>query len=219
MPPSRQRSVADVQVPTITVLAGTNGAGKSSIGGAKLDAARTPFFNPDSETRELIAANPALSAEDANALAWRIGKERLQLAIATRQNFNFETTLGGRTVVQLLVKAHAAGLRVRIWYCGLNSVELHIARVRLCVRYGGHDIPESKIRERYDASRRNLCTILPVVDELMVHDNSAEADPCLGKAPRPIQLLHYRGGTILYLAPEMPHWAKPIAAVALASAA
>jgi predicted ABC-type ATPase len=207
--------VPDVQVPTITVLAGTNGAGKSSIGGARLEAAQAPFFNPDIETQALIAANPALSAEDANSLAWRIGKERLELAIANRQSFNFETTLGGRTMAQLLVKAHAAGLRVRVWYCGLNSVELHIARVRLRVRYGGHDIPEAKIRARYDASRRNLCTILPVVDELIVYDNSAEGDPNLGKAPRPIQLLHCRDGTILHIVPDMPHWAKPIAAVAL----
>src|SRR5579862_923652 len=104
-------------LPTITVLAGTNGAGKSSIGGARLEAARTPFFNPDTEIQALIAANPTLSPEEANALAWRSGKERLELAIATRQSFNFETTLGGRTITQLLMKAHAAGLRMRVWYC------------------------------------------------------------------------------------------------------
>jgi predicted ABC-type ATPase len=207
--------VADPPVPTITVLAGTNGAGKSSIGGARLEAARTPFYNPDVETQTLIAANPAITPAEANALAWRISKERLEAAIADRQSFNFETTLGGGTIARLLVKAHAAGLRVRVWYCGLNSVELHIARVRLRVRYGGHDIPEAKIRERYDASRSNLCAILPSLDELMLYDNSAEADPQLGESPQPIRLLHYRDGIILHLASEMPGWAKPIAAVAL----
>jgi len=66
--------------PTITVLAGTNGAGESSIGGAQLEAARAPFYNPDAETRELMAANPAMTLDEANAAAWGIGKERLEAA-------------------------------------------------------------------------------------------------------------------------------------------
>jgi predicted ABC-type ATPase len=196
------------------VLAGTNGAGKSSIGGALLEAAHAPFYNPDSETRALMAANPALSLEEANAAAWRIGKERLEAAIAVRQSFNFETTLGGSTIAQLLMQAHEAGLRLRLWYCGLNSADLHVARVRSRVKRGGHDIPEEKIRERYEASRSNLCTILPSVDELLMYDNSAEADPHGQRTPQPTRLLHYQDRKILYLSPVMPRWAKPIAAVA-----
>jgi predicted ABC-type ATPase len=201
-------------IPTIMVLAGTNGAGKSSIGGALLEAKHAPFYNPDSETRALMAANQALTLENANAAAWRIGKERLQTAIAARQSFNFETTLGGSTIAQLLVQAHEAGLRLRLWYCGLNSAELHIARVRSRVQRGGHDIPEEKIRERYETSRSNLCTILPSVDELIMYDNSAEADPHDQRPPQPTSLLHYRDRQILYLSSVMPGWAKPIAAVA-----
>jgi predicted ABC-type ATPase len=202
-------------VPTITVLAGTNGAGKSSIGGARLEAAHSPFYNPDIETRALLAANPGMTADQANAAAWRIGKERLQSAISGRTSFNFETTLGGSTIARLLTDAHANGLRVRMWYCGLRDVELHLARVRARVLRGGHDIPENKIRERYDASRSNLCSILPALDELLLYDNSEEADPQSGEAPRPVRLLHVRDRKILDIASTMPAWAKPIAAVAL----
>jgi predicted ABC-type ATPase len=209
--------VAD-SVPTITVLAGTNGAGKSSIGGAQLEAAGAPFYNPDIETRELVAANPGMTLDEANAAAWGIGKERLETAIESRTNFNFETTLGGTTIARLLTQAHVNGLRVRVWYCGLRDAELHVARVRARVLQGGHDIPEKKIRERYDASRNNLCSILPSIDELILYDNSDDADPHAGRAPRPVQLLHYRDGKILILASAMPAWAKPIAAVALSLA-
>jgi predicted ABC-type ATPase len=209
--------VAD-SAPTITALAGTNGAGKSSIGGAQLETARAPFYNPDVATRELIAANPGMTLDEANAAAWRIGKERLETAIETRTNFNLETTLGGATIARLLTKAHANGLRVRVWYCGLNDVELHVARVRARVLRGGHDIAEKKIRERYDASRNNLCSILPSIDELSLYDNSDDADPHAGRVPRPVQLLHFRDGRVLNLASTMPAWAKPIAAVALSVA-
>jgi predicted ABC-type ATPase len=95
---------------------------------------------------------------------------------------------------------------------------LHIARVRARVRRGGHDIPTTKIRERYDASRNNLCSILPSLDELMLYDNSIEADPSSGKPPRPVQLLHFRDGKILSRVSSMPTWAKPIAAVAMSLA-
>jgi len=201
--------------PTITVLAGTNGAGKSSVGGAQLEAARTPFYNPDTETRALRSANSGMTLDEANAAAWLIGKQRLETAIADRHNFNFETTLGGSTIARLLVKAHAEELRVRVWYCALRDADLHIARVRARVRLGGHDIPETKIRERYDASRNNLCTILPYIDELMVYDNSVEADPHKSRPPQPRSLLHYRDGTIIYIESSMPEWAKPIAIVAM----
>lgn len=156
-----------------------------------------------------------MTLEEANAATWRIGKERLEAAIAEQCSFNFETTLGGATIARLLVKAHDAGLRLRMWYCGLRSPELHIARVRQRVRHGGHDIPEAKIRECYDASRSNLCTLLPSLDELMLYDNSTDGDPHLGELPQPLQLLHYRDGIILHIAPQMTAWAKPIVAVAL----
>jgi predicted ABC-type ATPase len=203
---------------TVTVLAGTNGAGKSSLAGAQLDAAGAPLYNPDAETRALLAANSGMTLDTANAVAWRIGKERLEAAIAGRQSFNLETTLGGLTIPRLLMTAHERGLRVRMWYCGLNNVELHIARVRARVRRGGHDIPEAKIRERYDNSRQNLCTVLPSLDELLLYDNSIEADISGGQPPQPQLLLHYRERRIVYCAPVMTRWAKPIAAVALSLA-
>ncbi|HEX4378338.1 MAG TPA: AAA family ATPase [Steroidobacteraceae bacterium] len=206
-------------VPTIAVLAGTNGAGKSSIGGAMLESAGAPFFNPDRETRALMAGNPGMPLPEANAQAWRIGRDRLAEAIANRQSFNFETTLGGTTIARMLADAHKSGLRVRMWYCGLRDVDLHRSRVQARVSRGGHDIPEAKIRERFDASRNNLCTLLPSLDELLLYDNSIEADPNDAQAPRPVRLLHYRDGRVLFCAASMPDWAKPIVALSLAQRA
>ena len=102
-----------------------------------------------------------------------------------------------------------------MWYCGLRDVELHVARVRSRVLRGGHDIAEKKIRERYDASRNNLCSILPSIDDSCSTTTAMTPDPHAGRVPRPVQLLHFRDGKILNLASTMPAWAKPIAAVAL----
>jgi predicted ABC-type ATPase len=107
---------------------------------------------------------------------------------------------------------------VRIWYVGLTSVELHIARVRRRVAAGGHDIPESKIRERYNGSRINLIRLIPKLTELHLYDNSEEADPLTSAGPEPMLILHLSRGIVVHLCElaKTPGWAKPIVATALA---
>lgn len=198
--------------PRIYVLAGVNGAGKSSVGGAMFAVAGQEFYNPDFAAQEFLAASPEISQEEANARAWHEGRRLLETSIITRQDFAFETTLGGNTITRLLMEAAKAGTEVRIWYVGLESVELHIARVRTRVAQGGHDIPEAKIRERYDHSRWNLIDLLPNLAELKVFDNTAESEPWAGSWPEPKLLLHWRHGGIVYLhnLVHIPEWAKPI---------
>jgi predicted ABC-type ATPase len=203
--------------PRLYVLAGVNGGGKSSIGGAVIRTSGADYFNPDEAARALIAANPTLDQENANAAAWQQGRRLLQRAIKERKDFAFETTLGGSTMPRLLTEAASQGFAVRIWYVGLASPELHIERVHNRVQAGGHDIPESSIRRRWRHSRLNLIQLLPVLTELRVYDNSADADPASGKAPKPMLVLHVDRGSIVG-PPDLsstPDWAKPIVAAAI----
>jgi predicted ABC-type ATPase len=182
-----------------------------------LRAAGADYFNPDEVAQSLRRADPGLEVTAANAAAWEAGRRRLQRAIENRLTWAFETTLGGRTIPGMLAQAAAAGLEVRIWYVGLEGPGLHVARVRARVLAGGHDIPEAKIRERYDASRVNLIRLMPDLTELKVFDNSAEGDPKAGKQPSPVLLLHLVRGVVEFhcnLA-QVPAWAKPVLAAAL----
>ncbi len=208
------------QPPCIYVLAGTNGAGKSSIAGAMFLAKGAAYFNPDEVAARIRRAKPHLSEAEVNSRAWYQGKRLLQRAIAERLNYVFETTLGGNTIPALLSSALSAGLEVRVWYAGLSSVELHIARVRARVEKGGHPIPEQKVRDRYDRSRLNLIRLMPRLTELLVYDNSKEADPDAGERPEPKLLLHMASGKMVssYDLQFIPEWAKPILAAALKTA-
>ncbi len=205
--------------PCITVLAGPNGGGKSSIGGAMLRQAGGDYFNPDEAAQRFREAERSLSPPEANSRAWREGVRLLERAVAERKSFAFETTLGGRTITTLLDRAASAGLEVRIWYVGLQSPEQHIERVRARVAHGGHDIPEADIRRRYTRSLENLIRLLPKLTELRVFDNSDEGDPRAGRRPNPRLLLQVERGTIL--GPDVtelaktPRWAKPLIAAAL----
>jgi predicted ABC-type ATPase len=210
---------------SIYVLAGCNGAGKSSIGGAALRQSGAEFFNPDQAAQRIAAANatrnPALTQAQINAVAWNEGRRLLRRAIDERANFAFETTLGGRTMTAQLEQAAQAGLAVRVWFVGLVDVELHIDRVRRRVAKGGHDIPLDKIRERFNNGRVNLIRLLPQLTGLHLYDNSAEADPDTGATPLPRLLLHCRERRIISptsfkaLLEGTPAWAKSIAAACI----
>jgi len=201
----------------IFVLAGTNGAGKSSVAGAMFRQSGADYFNPDEATARLGAANPDVSTTEGNSAAWHQGKRLLERAIAERLDFAFETTLGGHAISALLQQAVAAGIEVRVWFVGLSSPELHIARVRARVARGGHDIPDAKIRERYDRSRMNLIDLMPRLTELRVYDNSVEADPHAGRTPQPTLILHLVQGRIAQMVhlPRTPLWARSIVAAAI----
>jgi predicted ABC-type ATPase len=209
----------------IYVLAGCNGAGKSSIGGAALRQSGSEFFNPDEAAERITAAHPArnrpLTQARINATAWDEGRRLWKRAIDERADFAFETTLGGRTMTALLEQAERAGASVHIWFAGLTDIDLHIDRVRRRVAKGGHDIPAAKIRERFVNGRVNLIRLLPYVNELYLYDNSVEADPDSGAAPIPRRLLYCRKRRIVFpirlktLLQATPAWAKPIVAAAL----
>jgi predicted ABC-type ATPase len=205
--------------PVLYVLAGVNGAGKSSIGGHLLERDGLTWFNPDMFARELKGST-GCDQETANTYAWQEGMRRLDEAIAKSLNHAFETTLGGKTVTAKLLEATKAH-EVLIWFCGLSSPELHVARVKDRVTAGGHPIPEEKIRERYPLAQLNLIKLMPHVAYIKVCDNSVEAASD-GTVPDPRLVLEMEHGQVISPAPDdlkalqsAPEWAKSILEAAL----
>jgi len=203
--------------PSIYVLAGVNGSGKSSVGGSMLKVHNLGWFNPDTAARKIRETYPYMSHAAANSTAWAYGKNQLQRAIRRRESYSLETTLGGNTIANLLIDAADNGYQLKIWYVGLASVELCLQRVEQRVSRGGHDIPEAAIRHRWNASRRNLIRMLPKLHILELIDNSHQADPVKGLMPKPKIILRFREGRIMN--PDQlsysPEWAQPIVAAAV----
>jgi predicted ABC-type ATPase len=207
--------------PFIFVLAGVNGAGKSSVGGAMLVEHGLTWFNPDTFARELMAQF-SLTPAEANSRAWETGRAQLEAAMANGRNYAFETTLGARTIPDMLASATRTH-DVDMLFCGLSSVEQHIERVRVRVANSGHAIPENKIRERWVTSRANLIKLLPRLSRLQVFDNSADAAPGQD-IPDPVLVLEMLEGQVVF--PDQddavalnatPEWARPIVQAALES--
>lgn len=206
--------------PALVVLAGVNGAGKSSLGGAALRESGLAWYNPDAYSRGL-QQRLGYAREAADVQAWKEGLAMLEEAIAQGRSHAFETTLGGRTITQRLIDATATH-EVMVWYCGLRSPELHIERVALRVAAGGHHIQSDKIRQRYLSAPLNLIRLMPHLAALRVYDNSASVPLGMPISP-PRLVLHMKHGRIVWpvgredLA-SVPEWAQPIVGAALARA-
>jgi predicted ABC-type ATPase len=117
----------------------------------------------------------------------------------------------------LLEKAIFEGIEVRMWFIGLKSLKLHLARIRKRTLDGGHYVSEEIVRKRYTNSRKNLIRLLPKLTELKLFDNSEKADLRRGIAPKPKLLLHWSKGKIQQScdSKDIPKWARPILAVAI----
>jgi predicted ABC-type ATPase len=157
--------------PRVAVLAGINGAGKTTASRAILvDALRIPtFVNADAIARGLNGFNP----ESVAVAAGRVMLEYLRELADTRSDFAFETTLAARTYAGWLKELKDGGYYVYLFYYWLATPETAIARVAERVRAGGHHIPEATIRQRFGRSASNFFDLYrPLADEWRVYDNS-----------------------------------------------
>lgn len=188
------------------------------MGGQLLRDSGLSWFNPDAWARECRHLT-GWDQPRCNAEAWQEGLRRLRRALDGRSSFAFETTLGGHTMTATLLEARYTH-DVQVWYVGLASVDLHLARVAARVAAGGHAIPETVIRARCIRSPLNLIRLMPHLARLRVLDNSRPAADD-GTVPDPRLVMSMEGGVLRFpgrddassLA-QTPDWAKPLVMVA-----
>jgi|JI10StandDraft_1071094.scaffolds.fasta_scaffold01501_26 predicted ABC-type ATPase len=163
-------------MPRIIVVAGPNGAGKTSFANRYLPEAERPlaYVNADEIARETGFADLPPSARD--IAAGREMLRRLDALADMKSDFMFETTLASRTYAARWRKWSAAGYRIELIYLRLPDVAASLARVARRVAAGGHSIPETTIRRRFERSLEYLQTLYkPLSDACYIYD-SKEGD-------------------------------------------
>ena len=156
--------------PQVIVLAGINGAGKTTASMALLRETRIPSFtNADTIARGLNA----FDVESVAAKAGRVMLDHLHELAAARRSFAFETTLSGRAYAPWLRRLAESGYAVHLLYYWLRAPEMAIDRVADRVLSGGHHVPADTIRRRYTRSVSNFFELCrSVVTTWHVYDNS-----------------------------------------------
>ncbi len=141
-------------MPNVVIIAGPNGAGKSTLAPALLrDTFKiTEFVNSDVIADGLSAFAPENVAFEAG----RVTLRRLKELASEGRDFAFETTLATRSYAPWVRELQSSGYQSSLVYLWLEDVEIAIRRVAARVAAGGHSIPETTIRRRYERGLINL---------------------------------------------------------------
>lgn len=158
--------------PTCFVIAGSNGAGKSTFARDYLPQyARCPhLINPDLIAAGLSPFDPSQAA----AQAARLSLEMIEKYARIGETFAVESTLSGRTYLRILKGLQDRGYDVWIFYLWIPSPELAVERIASRVTEGGHNVPTSDVLRRYGRSLSNFFGLYaPLADAIFLLDNSS----------------------------------------------
>ena len=158
------------------VVLGPNGSGKTTFITEFL-APELPgylYVNADDIARARWPECPSEHAYDAARIA---ADTRTQLIRAGR-SFIAETVFSHPSKLQLVHDAQLAAHQV-VLHVLIVPEELAVLRVRHRVSAGGHDVPEVKIRERYQRLWPLAAAAIATADRAVLYDNSRRAGPVI----------------------------------------
>ena len=157
-------------MPNLYIIAGCNGAGKTTASFTILPEMLNcrEFVNADSIAAGLSPFNPESVAIEAG----RLMLTRIHELMKAGADFAFETTLSTRSYVSLVKTAQQMGYKVTLLFIWLDSPETAIQRVADRVAAGGHHIPDEIIRRRYYRGIFNLINLyLPMCNSWILVNN------------------------------------------------
>lgn len=160
--------------PTFYIIAGCNGAGKTTASFTVLPDLLEcrEFVNADEIAKGLSPFNPESVAIEAG----RLMLQRINLLLDQRKTFAIETTLATRSYSSLVKRAQNNGYSVVLLFFWLPSPEMAEKRVAKRVSEGGHDIPTATIHRRYWLGLQNFFSIFaPIVNSWLFYDNETES--------------------------------------------
>jgi predicted ABC-type ATPase len=157
-------------MPTLFIIAGPNGVGKTTFADRYLpdEAKQLEFVNADLIARGLSPYDPEAAAMEAG----RIALTRIRELIASRTGFTWETTMSGKTAVVWLRQAREAGYVLKSYFLWVRNLETTIRRIRQRVVEGGHAISEDVSRRRFFKTIQNFFTIYrPLMTSWRLYEN------------------------------------------------
>lgn len=155
------------------LLAGGNGAGKSTFYRLFLKQLGLPFVNADILAGYLYPDAPEARSYDAAKVAEQM-REGLLLEGCS---FCFETVFSHPSKIDFIARAKALGYEVILVIIHLGNTALNQARVAERVSEGGHTVSDEKVRDRIPRTLQNLKRAIPLCDEVWVLDNSSKDEP------------------------------------------
>jgi len=193
----------NLKKPTLIVIAGPNGSGKTSITHKILKhewVENCIYINPDEIARDKFGD---WNSREAILNAARHAEEIRENCIKNKQSLIFETVLSATDKLTFIQKAKEQGYFIRLFFVSTDSPIINASRIAQRVMNGGHDVPITKIISRYSKSIANCCLAIHLVDRTYIYDNSLEFK-------EPTLLFRISEGSITKRYVQINNWAKVI---------
>ena len=158
--------------PTAFIFAGINGAGKSTLYYNEL--LKNKYFGTRINTDEFVSSFGSWKNPNDQFKAAKIALKVRQNCIQMKTNFNQETTLCGKSILNLFKELKSKNYQIQLYYVGVNTPQIAKERVRARVAKGGHAVDESVIDKRFNESLRNLSKVFEFCDKIVLFDNTQE---------------------------------------------
>ena len=202
------RRIAAGPKPVFLLIAGPNGASKSTFTEKWLKPLGFPAVDPDAVGRQLFGGNAASPAQALEAS--KEAANRVRLCFLERTSVALETVFSDTKgyKLSLITQARAAGFRTILIFIGVDSAEICIARVMDRVDHGGHDVEDDVIRARFPRCFENLKKALRLVDLTILIDNSGcyQADGDFANGQRHYIFGEVECGRAVRLERVLPRW-------------
>ncbi len=182
------------------VLAGGNGAGKSTFYDNFLAPLGIKFLNADVIAKTINPDNPEKAKDEAGYFASEMRESLLDQGMS----FCFETVFSHQPKIDFIAKAKSLNYEIIFVYIHLATSELNEARVDQRFSEGGHSVPTDKIHSRIPRTMQNVATVLPLVDEARLIDNSLSGNNAFQ------QVAIVKQGKITEVIEPLPEWAEEI---------
>lgn len=168
-----QQQIDDHDGPVLIMLAGINGAGKTTFYHQHIENFGIEFINADQIAKDGMGYGNDLTREQATEVR-EYADELRSRRVQQRLSFVTETVFSdeGGHKIGLLKEARENGFLVILYYIGIDSIELAQIRVMNRVLCGGHDVPPDVIAKRYPRSLENLIKSIGVPQHTLLFDNS-----------------------------------------------
>ncbi len=162
------------QKPVLCVVAGPNGSGKTTTTQQLLASEWSNdivYINPDDIAQHQFGdwnSIEAVRAAAEYATKWRYD------CLKRHESFTFETVFSSREKLDFLKKAKDENFFIRFFFVCTESPTINVARIAKRYLSGGHEVPISKVIDRYYKSLTLAVEAVKFVDRAYIYDNSVE---------------------------------------------
>lgn len=160
-------------MPTLTIFAGCNGVGKTSIYNHYISLNKNENLgiriNPD-EILQDFKGNWKNTSHILKSAS--ITVEKLNYCLDNNLSFNWETTLISGLTINYIQKAKQLNYTINLCFVSVENVNIALNRIEQRIKKGGHGIDPQITTARFKRQFQNIQKIFPHLNNALFYDNT-----------------------------------------------